>query len=514
MKLPWLNRAAKEETFTLQDMEKFSNAELIENFNEMKTALIESHGGGMDIFASDDLGYIALTGDGQDNIPDKFRREMVQQSRVLAVTDAITKQSIRLYTGFGVGTGMNITIKGEDKANAEKASVKIQEFIKNPENKKLLSGTGQTDLSDKLLTDGEIFFVFFKGANGEVILRTVNAMQITDVATDLDDEETTRYFKRETAGRRGQGKSRTVFYRDWNNTKGKPGEWGDGETRKGMTGEEMFHVKLSGNSLRGYPLVTAQIRWSRAYRAFMVSRIAIQQALARTIERFKVKGGARAIEAVKNKIQSTLTGGGRNERNPGSAYGSADVHNRGVEVSTVKQETGAQAAKIDGAMIVSIAGAAVGIFPHYFGHGESFRLATATAMEGPMLKVFEQYRSKWKEVNEDIFRFVLTHNKIDHSALTFDINYPEIFPQALTDKIEAIAKAVEAFPGLSESEALAKLALDELGISDSDAVVNEVDLTIEAPETNTNVSPEVKAIQKEAHIMNKKLAKLTRNEDI
>lgn len=509
-KFPFRNKAK----FTEAQAEEHANMLVREAFDDIMVGIEESAGSRISELIADDAGYGKL-GDDRNEIPEEYRIEMVKQSRQLRVTDAMTGQSIRLYTSFGVGTGMNLTLKGEDETKVKKAEEVIKKFRTAPENKVLLNGTGQRDLSDNLLINGEIFFVFFTGPNGSVILRTVNSLQIKDIATDLEDEATPRHYRRETYGRRGEsGQLKTTIYKDWNNVASLPGEWQDGEKTVGkLESSDMFHLKLHGNSLRGFPLVTAQIKWTRAYRSFMTSRVAIQQALARIIQNVKTKGGEKGVQAIKNVLTSTLaSAGGRSEKNPAPAFGATAVHNKSVDVTQVKQETGAAAAKIDGAMLVANAGAAVSIFPHYYGHGESFRLATATAMENPMLKVFEAYRMLWVETWEQIFRYVLDKNDLGDVDLVFEINYPEIFPRALTDKIDAIKKTVEAFPGLTESEDFAEFALDEIGVVDSKAIVKAVDLTIPEPETNDNsleATKNKKAIQKEVHTQ---MAKITKNE--
>jgi hypothetical protein len=48
-----------------------------------------------------------------------------------------------------------------------------------------------------------------------------------------------------------------------------------------------------------------------------------------------------------------------------------------------------------------------GIFEHYFGDPSTGNLATATAMELPMLKMFEFEQQVWEDILEDLFDFVI-----------------------------------------------------------------------------------------------------------
>ncbi len=476
--------------YSIEDVNKAATAAVLDARQEL---LDESHSRTDLLFADEDLGFIRL-GDNksQSRVPEQFRRETVMESRLLSIIDTISKQSIGLYTDFSVGTGANITVKSDKDPIKDKATEIIKSFINNTENKQMLNSQGQRALSDQLLVDGEIFFALFTGKNGEVIIRTIDALEMRDIATDPDDDKRPRFYLRVKQNRLGTT-SKKIFYRDWNNLESKPGELANGDAVAKATNDALiFHVKLQAGNLRGYPLIMAQIRWSRAYRNFMKSRIAIQQGLARIIKSIKIKGGSRLIDKVKSKLQSSKVGVAGPETNPAPIYGSTQIENMAADTTNVKQETGANAAKVDGSMLMAMAGASVGIFPHYYGFGESFRLATATAMENPMLKRFEAYRKLWIETNEMIFLFVLEQNKVDTKQLSFDINYPDIFPKAMVDKIEAITNVSDSFPALKISEPFVQFALDELGITDSEDMLKGIDLQ------KDNETPEQRVAMKKA----------------
>jgi len=351
-------------------------------------------------------------------------------------------------------------------------------------------------MSNKLLTDGEIFFLVFKGKNNEVVLRYIDPLQIVDIATDPEDDTAPRFYKRvkKIRGKTNANINETeeIIYADWANNpsdgKLEKGEWFDGELVTAPSGKDIgtiFHVKLESGNLRSYPLIVAQMKWTQSYRDFMRSRISIQQGLARIIRNIKTKGGKKYIDKLKARLQSSKVGSGDPETNPQPAYGATQIGNDLTDTTTTKQETGATAAKIDGAMLISMAGAAVGIFSHYFGFGESFRLATATAMETPMLKRFEAYRKLWIDTYSAIFNFVLNVNKIDISKISYDISYPDIFPKAMKDKVEALAKTAETFPALKESEEFLAIALGELGIPDAQIIIDGLDMSKNLPELNS-----------------------------
>lgn len=483
----FFNPKKKSDSVTMDEAMALVDSALWENRDEL---LNEAASSAEALLNDDDYGFDRLGESSKSQIfTDKFRRDLVRTSRVLVEADGISKQSVGLYTDFSVGTGMNTTIKGDE---SEKASNLLYDFINNPKNKQVFGAQNQRGLSDKLLTDGEIFFVIFTSNSGDMVIRYIDCLEIEEIAKDPDDEFSPMFYRRVRnvavpSGKRWgistKTKKDTKVYADWTNDNGSgkygTGVWKDGTKVSAPTNKNLgviFHVKLKATLDRSYPLITAQIKFSTAYRKFVRSRMAIQQGLARIIKIITTKGGKNHINRLKARHQSSKTQSDAPESNPSPAYASTQIQNDLVKTQTVKQETGAEAAKIDGSMLLSGAGTAVGIFPHYFGYGDSFRLATATAMEVPMLKRFEAYRNLWIEVYAEMFFYYLQRNGINTRHISFDINYPDIFPKAMTDKVKAITLVAETLPALKKSEDLNKLALDELGVTDSDKIVNDVDM--------------------------------------
>lgn len=397
---------------------------------------------------------------------EKTRIDTVKLSRIFAIRNSITRQSIQLYTNFSIGTGLSITT--EDK----RVRKVINDFWTDRSNRRFTRTQGQRKLSDMFLQDGELFLALFSEIGKIPVIRPLDSLEITDIATDANDRFTNRFYKRSRVLR--NNKPEVTWLQDFeNHSPRRPGISSEGDRINTATRTNLplvYYSQLQGCDKRGYPLVTAQIQWARAHKVFMNSRIAVQQALARTAKQYRVKGGMKQVSAIKAALQSSLVSGST-ETNPAPTYGSSEVMNKAMDVRTVRQETGAKAAEIDGNMILTMAGAAVGIFPHYFGAGEAFRLATATAMEAPMLKTFQAYRQLWKDMWKDVFDYVLLVDGIESSEELYELEYPDIFPENIQSVVQATDFAVQSFPEFSQIDALKKLTLSRLGVRNVDKLL-------------------------------------------
>jgi hypothetical protein len=147
----------------------------------------------------------------------------------------------------------------------------------------------------------------------------------------------------------------------------------------------------------------------------MEARVAITQALSKYAYKLSVKGGQRTVDAVKDKLQSTYAKNAANsvERNPQTAPGGTWVQNDALDLAAVPKATGAGDSEKDGNQLKLMVCAGTGIMLHYFGDPSTGNLATATAMELPMLKMFDSYQESWKDAWCDIFSIVLDEDPDD-----------------------------------------------------------------------------------------------------
>lgn len=313
------------------------------------------------------------------------RQAAVAECRLLWRNDVITQQIIGLWTDFGFGQVLEIKVEDEEGAKV------FKEFWEADRNGPVLKDRRLSDQSDKLLHDGERFWVGFTNAGedaeerpkGGVTLRTIPPEEIVELVTDPDDDAVTLFYKREWTPK-GQTVRQTLYYPDWEASDEELGEADLPEDAKradeedGGTDVGVLHFGIRMINGRGWPLMTAGAAWVRAYRDFMQDRVTIIAAVAMYVRKLKFKGGSRVRDDVQRRLESTLTRLNQwAERNPPAAAGSTWLENMGADMSPFPLTTGASDAQADGGALIAQAGLGGRVFPHWLGRGEAFRLATA-----------------------------------------------------------------------------------------------------------------------------------------
>jgi len=219
-------------------------------------------------------------------VPEEAERlDAVVESRRLFRHDVITQQIVALWTNFGYG--QVITVVPEDDGAAKV----WEEFWDARRNRPILKDRRLHRLSDRLLIDGELFFVAFvnEGSGtedrpeGAVTLRTIATEQITEIIHDPDDEDVPLFYKRDWTPA-GKNAMKTLYYPDWEATEEDLGraDLPDGADRadeeNSGTGAYMLHAAYREIAGRGWPLQSAGQPWSRAYRDFLQDQTAVAAA--------------------------------------------------------------------------------------------------------------------------------------------------------------------------------------------------------------------------------------------
>jgi hypothetical protein len=350
------------------------------------------------------------------------RQRAVADGRRMWLVSILGQWIIRLWTYYGVGESLEVIPLDEKYKDGENAATVVwDEFWKADRNKPVLATERIHDISNLLLVTGNRFFAFFiSDQDGESTIRRVKPEEITDIVTLPDDAATPCFYKRQWMA---NSTTRTEYYADWRwwfeksdkekeylaplKVKDKDAEVA---TRDG-TVVVMLHVPFEQkdeNSLFGWPLLApAGTPWIRSHRQYFEARLAVARAVASYVRRRQVKGGSRAVDAVRMALQSGLQRGASSETNPPPVAGSEDIHNQAIQTTDLPLRTGAGDAKSDGEMFSWMAGLSGGIYPHYLGLGDAYRLATATAMEKPMQMQFSLYRNRLNAMFRDMVRIVL-----------------------------------------------------------------------------------------------------------
>jgi hypothetical protein len=429
---------------------------------------------------------------GPDSESEQVRISCVKESRSLYVWDVITQNIIELWNDYGFGSVVDITPVDKDAIPA------WDEFWKAKRNSNILSDRKLFNLSTTVLQDGEFYLVFFiSKTDGMATVRMIPTDQITELVKDPNDNLNIIYYKREFSN--SSAMPSTIYYKDW--------QADDYDFEKitlppdSIIADEVNNDSLSGTDVvmmqvahrerkgRGWPLMTAGASWSRAYRDFLQDRAAVSKAVATYIDKLKVKGSNRTIDAIRSKLESSLVSSGYGtETNPVPTAGSSWIENDAIDRQRMPLSTGAGDAEKDGTPLLAQAALAGRIFPHYLGRGEAFRLATATAMEVPMQKAFNRYKLFWSSVWRDIVDIVLTaremYGNVKYESHDATINTDSIIQMSLSDISNLNGMVKDSFQSdlLSKDEATAvtkkliQVGMQSIGISNSsDLLPDEVD---------------------------------------
>jgi hypothetical protein len=448
-------------------------------------------------------------------MPESSRRAIVMRSFKSYQINPISKQIIKLWTNYPVAGGVTFSVKTEDKPLAKNnkakrktsAEITLEAIVKNPKNAKIFSTFGQRKTNELGLLSGENFFaVVGKGKN--TVYRRVDALQIYSGAYDVEtsgiaaapgDAEDTRFYVRTIADAAGNP-TRTIVYRDWQNPKGEAGELSDG-TRITVSGESviftrggndvtpenikladgvMYHWLFDGNGQRGTPLLNTSLAWCDAQGHFMKNRLAIMSAITQFAWDVKTKGGEAGVAYVKNKLASTLSATNSYERNPKTTAGGNRIGNAGTDFTAVGQETGADAARVDGDMIMNQSGVGAGISPGFLGLGNASNYAMANTMLGPLHRQFEAAQ----EMVEDLY-----HTLFLIAGIDVDVDTPELIRKDTPAVLDGLTKLIGVVPSLAASEELQRQILTLASFKNQDTIISEA---VKAPKPEEPDKPKPK----------------------
>lgn len=385
--------------------------------SEIDSQLLDLYIGqlGYDIIGGQFAGY------GRDTEAERLR--VIEEARRLFKYDIITGWGVSTWTNYGFGE--SIEVEPVDEAAAKV----FKEFWDADRNSAVLADDVLAQLSNDTLTDGEIYQVYFVGADGRSTIRVIHTEEIAAIITHPDDSSTKLWYKRVYSE---DGDLKELYYPDWrvyytDRAQLDAARLPDGARTTLNPGTDNMYtyaviqhvphnlkrpqkaITTGGFQLRGWPITTSSAPWSRTHKRFREDRATVTSAVAMYVNTLKHKGGSRATDAIKQKLASSLQTSaiGNYESNPAAAAGSTFIQNDAVDLERMPLTTGAQDAKIDGEALFAMANLGLGLFPHYAGAGDAYRLATATAMERPLEMQWSRYQLFWSSQFKIMVKIVL-----------------------------------------------------------------------------------------------------------
>lgn len=448
----------------------------------------------------EDIGWINLS-------MDQYSREeliaggfhfMLKRCRIMYVNNPLCKHWVHLTTSFVFGRGLSApTSKDSDCQEI------INDFWEDPDNKKVCTSVGpQRMLSNKFQYEGNLFFMLFDDEEGNIRVRMLNCIEVVDIITDPEDRNKYLFYKVSLtnsaydfkADAFTQQKTQFWYIPDIDNET--PNAYGV-PANKLKDDCRVFHTKINCdiNDKFGVPDLYAGLDWVKAHKDMAGDMATLVKALSQFAWKKKIKGGAAQVSNLLNSMKATS-----NLTNVSTMAGKTQIENQGVDLESIDIKTGGvdiaeQGLKAMQMMVCS----ASGIFYHYYGDPSTGNLATATSMELPMIKKFEDYQMLWTY----IFTVIITYcfrKKIEVGLLAGEvvydaktgytyINTPKDlkiavdFPPIIEDDIQELATALQIAKtaGLISDEMAARTFLLALEIDDID---EEVDAAMADQETN------------------------------
>lgn len=412
---------------------------------------------------AEDADWIALANQGNYT----QRQHSMKLSRRYVANDSNCRQIVRLYVDFAIAKGLTWRTASDADNNI------LTAYWEHPKNRRRLSMTGQRNSAKTCLVDGEFYFAHVLDPDVPRS-RKVDALRIYDWLVDADDpDEVLGYLYQADPDNTGT----FLLYLDWLNfdrrSEGVLLSTGKAPTTTNLRLVEdvvfqgiVFDEDETG---RGLSIVHTSLIWARFHRHFMRIRAAVQQAIGMFARKVKSKGTQKAI----NNLIATYQVNTTEVHSQGYPAGSTWMENESATMTNMKQDTGAEGARVDSGMLLQMIGAGAGVFTHYLGAGESFRLATAGAMEPPMVKAFESFQQIWRDNYRYLFEWVLARSGgvMGLSLETtgercVDVSFPQIRITDTPKMIHAIDEIMSLNPALRQSEDYHKRLLAELDFQD------------------------------------------------
>ncbi len=433
--------------------------------------------------------FAGLTGRG-DAASSLTNKKVAQRARKFFRWDGPSHQIVRMWTDYSIGNGI-VAHKAEEEGKQDT----LDAFWEHPANRLQLSSFGQRRNSDRTLVDGNLYYALFV-TNGVVKVRVIDSLQMVGTISNPEDSDEVWLYVRETVDK-AQKKTTWLYlsldaFREKNVTVTEDTTLAENAhavnvaedgTVKVTHGSKVrftekaavYHLMFNavGFDSTGLSVLAGCMDWAFLFLKFMKARSAIQQARAQFITKTAIKGGPTDVANFVAARDSTITATDRTDTNPPHAYGSEEVHNQAVAPVEIKQETGGGDAIKDGGQLLQACGLYAGIFPIYLGAGESFRLATATAMVGPMIRMFSAYQKLLTDTYALISEFALEQSAgSDTGSNNVTILAAPVEEEEAAERLKAVAAAATAL-GLQGDEQVRRLTLTLMGVENPDDVEAE-----------------------------------------
>ena len=416
--------------------------------------------------ALDDVGYERI---GDSNFDKQFTKASIDKiaamARVYWLKNPLVKRAVATQANYVFGQGVDVIAADEDVQTV------VDAFMEDSKNRAELTGeqamlTKETELQ----VTSNLFFTFFTDPlNGATRVRTIPLSEITRIIYNPDDSKEPWYYYRQWQQPKEPGSQKyemhQAMYPDINYMPkgGLPKHFNGIEV---MALNPVYHVKTNCLSDMEYGVseIYAAIDWAKAYKDFLEDWYTIVKSLSKFAWKATSKSGATGMAQAKQVLEGAINGGSNpmNSDLPGQAA-QVWMSSDNFDLAPMPK-SGATVAVDDGRRALLMVCAATGIYEHYFGDPSTGNLATAKAMEQPMLLMFQERQELWTDVFNTILGYVINQSALKpggklKGVMSFndygesyvdmgdtdrsvDVKFPPILQEDVNERIDAIVKSV------------------------------------------------------------------------
>jgi hypothetical protein len=370
-----------------------SKVQLIERIKELEDALEgwERLGGGVD----------------QELTPESIK-EIARRARIFYLKNPLVNRGINVKADYVWGRGLNI-----NAPNPELNKV-IQSFLDDTNNKaELTTQQARIQREIELQTDGNLFFVLFvHPLTGSVRVSFIPLHEIDAIIPDPNSRNKNIAYRRvytvqDWDFNTGTYKNvqHTEYYKDWHLTEDLM--IGD---KPVVSNAVVYHVKIGAFSdwQFGVSDIYAALDWAKAYTEFLSNFASIVAAHRRYAWELTAKGGARGVQAAKQRLSTTIGDPGTNrfDTNPSSVTAATFITTEPGTLTPVKT-AGATTPATEGRPLKLMVAAAQGVPETFYGDADVGNHATAKTLDRPTELGFTNRQELWKQIYADILDYVV-----------------------------------------------------------------------------------------------------------
>lgn len=416
--------------------------------------------------ALDDVGYERIC---DSNFDKQFTKASIDKiaamARVYWLKNPLIKRAVATQANYVFGQGVDVVAADEDVQTV------VDAFMEDSKNRAELTGeqamlTKETELQ----VTSNLFFTFFTDPlNGATRVRTIPLSEIVRIIYNPDDSKEPWYYYRQWQQPKEPGSQKyemhQAMYPDINYMPkgGLPKHFNGIEV---MALNPVYHVKTNCLSDMEYGVseIYAAIDWAKAYKDFLEDWYTIVKSLSKFAWKATSKSGATGMAQAKQVLEGAINGGSNpmNSDLPGQAA-QVWMSSDNFDLAPMPK-SGATVAVDDGRRALLMVCAATGIYEHYFGDPSTGNLATAKAMEQPMLLMFQERQELWTDVFNTILGYVINQSALKpggklRGVMSFndygesyvdmgdtdrsvDVKFPPILQEDVNERIDAIVKSV------------------------------------------------------------------------